>query len=137
MASAANTCAGSIETGTATCGVLAHASIHTPTSNGIRTSPFIAEYSLKHILGTTPPPPAPNVAALEEAEPLENATIRELLEVIATNPNAAAAMQNRPLGFALETMTPSAAGVPMKNNWSTGNSSRPTQSMLQAPCQMA
>ena len=86
-------------------GVLAHASIHTLTSNGIRTSPIHrGVFVLKHILGTEPPPPAPNVPALEEAKAAgENATVRDLLAAHRDNPQCSSCHAKfDSLGLALE-----------------------------------
>jgi hypothetical protein len=86
-------------------GMLAHASILTLTSNGMRTLPITrGSFVLENVLADPPPPPPPNVTPLEEVEsPRPNATTRELLEVHRNDPTCAGCHQKiDPIGFALE-----------------------------------
>ena len=88
-------------------GLLGHGSILSLTSVATRTSPvFRGKYVLSTFLNTPPPPPLPNVPALEEAgKGTANApkTVREQLDL--HRANAVCASCHRvidPVGFALE-----------------------------------
>ena len=83
-------------------GILSHASILTVTSNPTRTSPVKrGKWILENILGTPPPPPAPDVMPLEEQELKGN--LRERMEQHRSNPACASCHQQMDgMGFALE-----------------------------------
>ena len=86
-------------------GILAHGSILTITSNGIRTLPITrGAFVLENILASPTPPPPPNVTPLEEVEqPRANATTRELLELHREDPTCINCHKKiDPIGFALE-----------------------------------
>ncbi|HEX6999885.1 MAG TPA: DUF1592 domain-containing protein [Gammaproteobacteria bacterium] len=86
-------------------GLLGHASILTVTSYPNRTSPVLrGKWILQNVLGTPPPPPLPNVPALEEnvaGKPPR--TLRERLEEHRKNPICASCHDVMdPIGLALE-----------------------------------
>ncbi|HEY7186346.1 MAG TPA: DUF1592 domain-containing protein [Vicinamibacterales bacterium] len=88
-------------------GLLGHGSILSLTSVATRTSPvFRGKYVLTTFLNTPPPPPLPNVPALEDAgkdSPNAPKTVREKLDL--HRANAVCASCHRvidPVGFALE-----------------------------------
>jgi hypothetical protein len=83
-------------------GILTMASVLTITSNPTRTSPVKrGKWILENILGTPPPPPAPDAGELE-AQPLKG-TLRQRMEQHRANPNCAVCHQRMdPLGFAFE-----------------------------------
>ena len=86
-------------------GILAHGSILTITSNGMRPLPITrGAFVLENILASPTPPPPPNVKPLEEVEqPRPNATTRELLELHRNDPTCISCHQKiDPIGFALE-----------------------------------
>ena len=86
-------------------GILAHGSILTITSNGMRPLPITrGAFVLENILASATPPPPPNVTPLEEVEqPRPNATTRELLELHRDDPTCISCHQKiDPIGFALE-----------------------------------
>jgi len=86
-------------------GILAHGSILTITSNGMRPLPIArGAFVLENILASPTPPPPPNVTPLEEVEqPRPNATTRELLELHRDDPTCISCHQKiDPIGFALE-----------------------------------
>jgi hypothetical protein len=92
-------------------GLLGQGSILSLTSVATRTSPvFRGKYVLSTFLNTPPPPPLPNVPALEEAgKGTANApkTVREQLDL--HRANAVCASCHRvidPVGFALENFNP-------------------------------
>jgi uncharacterized protein DUF1592/uncharacterized protein DUF1588/uncharacterized protein DUF1587/uncharacterized protein DUF1585/uncharacterized protein DUF1595/cbb3-type cytochrome c oxidase subunit III len=92
-------------------GLLGHGSILSLTSVATRTSPvFRGKYVLTTFLNTPPPPPLPNVPALEDAgKGTANApkTVREQLDL--HRANAVCASCHRvidPVGFALENFNP-------------------------------
>ncbi len=86
-------------------GVLTHGSVLAVTSNPTRTSPVKRGlFVLENILGTPPPPPPPNIPALEDsANPTNQLTLRETLEIHRQNP-ACSSCHNRmdPIGLAFE-----------------------------------
>ncbi len=83
-------------------GILTMASVLTVTSNPTRTSPVKrGKWVLENLLGTPPPPPAPDVPELE-ATPLKG-TLREQMEQHRANPACATCHAKLdPLGFGLE-----------------------------------
>jgi hypothetical protein len=86
-------------------GVLTMASVLTSTSTPARTSPVKrGKWVLETILGTPPPPPAPDVGALREnADDKQKLTVRERMEKHRTNPQCAACHARMdPIGFGLE-----------------------------------
>jgi cytochrome c5 len=85
-------------------GLLRHGSVLSVTSYATRTSPVIrGVYVLDNIFGAPPPPPLPNVPALDESTVAANLPMRERLA--AHRSNAVCASCHRtidPVGFALE-----------------------------------
>jgi hypothetical protein len=85
-------------------GLLRHGSVLSVTSYATRTSPIIrGVYVLDNIFGAPPPPPLPNVPALDEGTVSASLPMRERLA--AHRKNAACASCHRtidPVGFALE-----------------------------------
>jgi hypothetical protein len=88
--------------GTPRGGIVTHASVLAVTSNPTRTSPVKrGKWILENILGTPPPPPAPDAGELKEGE--AKGTLRQQMEQHRKNPacaNCHARMD--PLGFGLE-----------------------------------
>ena len=84
-------------------GVLTQASMLTVTSNPTRTSPVKrGKWILENILGTPPPPPAPDVPELPPTGQLKG-TLRQQMEQHRANPNCAVCHAKLdPLGFGLE-----------------------------------
>jgi hypothetical protein len=84
-------------------GVLTMASTLTVTSNPTRTSPVKrGKWVLENILGTPPPPPAPDVPELPPTGQLKG-TLREQMEQHRANPSCATCHARLdPLGFGLE-----------------------------------
>lgn len=87
-------------------GLLRHGSVLTVTSYATRTSPVIrGVWVLNNLLGTPPPPPEPDVPALDSdrAALSANLTVRERLAAHRAKP-ACASCHNLmdPIGFALE-----------------------------------
>jgi cytochrome c5 len=85
-------------------GLLRHGSILSVTSYATRTSPVIrGVWVLANIFGAPPPPPLPNVPALEENEVVANLPMRERLAAHRSNPVCANCHRTiDPVGFALE-----------------------------------
>jgi mono/diheme cytochrome c family protein len=86
-------------------GVLTMASILASTSTPARTSPVKrGKWVLESILGTPPPPPAPDVGALREnADDKQKLTVRERMEKHRADPNCASCHARMdPIGFGLE-----------------------------------
>ena len=85
-------------------GLLRHGSVLSVTSYATRTSPVIrGVYVLDNIFGAPPPPPLPNVPALDESTVSANLPMRERLA--AHRSNAVCASCHRtidPVGFSLE-----------------------------------
>ena len=85
-------------------GLLRHGSVLSVTSYATRTSPILrGVYVLTNIFGAPPPPPLPNVPALDESTVSANLPMRERLA--AHRKNAVCASCHRtidPVGFALE-----------------------------------
>ncbi|MFO0926196.1 MAG: DUF1592 domain-containing protein [Gemmataceae bacterium] len=90
-------------TGTPRGGVVTHASVLAVTSNPTRTSPVKrGKWILENILGTPPPPPAPDAGELPADGELTG-TMRQQMEQHRKNPACAACHQRMdPLGFGLE-----------------------------------
>jgi hypothetical protein len=90
--------------GTKRGGLLRHGSVLSVTSYATRTSPVIrGVYVLGNIFGAPPPPPLPNVPALDESTVAANLPMRERLA--AHRNNAVCASCHRtidPVGFSLE-----------------------------------
>jgi len=85
-------------------GLLRHASVLTVTSYATRTSPVIrGAWVLSNLLGTPPPPPAPDVPSLESNAVSANLPARARLAAHRADP-ACASCHNLmdPVGFALE-----------------------------------
>jgi hypothetical protein len=83
-------------------GILTQGSILSVTSNPTRTSPVRrGRWIMENLLGTPPPPAAPDVMPLESQE--LSGTLRQRMEQHRSDPNCAACHQMMdPLGFALE-----------------------------------
>jgi hypothetical protein len=83
-------------------GLLTQGSILTVTSNPSRTSPVRrGRWIMENLLGTPPPPAAPDVMPLESQKLV--GTLRQRMEQHRSDPNCAACHQMMdPLGFALE-----------------------------------
>jgi Protein of unknown function (DUF1592)/Protein of unknown function (DUF1588)/Protein of unknown function (DUF1585)/Protein of unknown function (DUF1595)/Protein of unknown function (DUF1587) len=85
-------------------GLLRHASTLTVTSYATRTSPVIrGKWILDNLLGTPPPPPAPDVPALDNNEVSAALPVRVRLAAHRANPACASCHDVMdPVGFALE-----------------------------------
>jgi hypothetical protein len=91
-------------------GLLGHGSILSMTSVATRTSPvFRGKFVLSTFLNTPPPPPLPNVPALEESAKgaTKPRSVREQLDLHRASPNCAGCHRViDPVGFALENFDP-------------------------------
>ena len=85
-------------------GLLRHGSVLSVTSYATRTSPVIrGVWVLSNIFGAPPPPPLPNVPALEDAKVDPNLPLRERLAAHRANPVCANCHRTiDPVGFSLE-----------------------------------
>ena len=85
-------------------GLLRHGSVLSVTSYATRTSPVVrGVWVLSNVFGAPPPPPLPNVPALEENEVAANLPMRERLAAHRSNPVCANCHRAiDPVGFALE-----------------------------------
>ena len=85
-------------------GLLRHGSVLAVTSYATRTSPIIrGVYVLDNIFGAPPPPPLPNVPALDEGTVSASLPMRERLAAHRKNPVCANCHRTiDPVGFALE-----------------------------------
>jgi hypothetical protein len=85
-------------------GMLRHASLLTVTSYATRTSPVIrGKWILENLIGTPPPPPLPDVAALDNGQISESLPIRARLAAHRDKPACAGCHSFiDPPGFALE-----------------------------------
>ena len=85
-------------------GLLRHGSILAVTSYATRTSPVRrGKWVLDNIYGAPPPPPLPNVPALDETSVSASLPMRERLAAHRTNPVCASCHRTiDPVGFALE-----------------------------------
>jgi len=85
-------------------GLFRHGSVLTVTSYATRTSPVIrGKWILENIIGTPPPPPAPDVPALDDNSVAATLPVRERLAAHRANPACASCHDVMdPVGFALE-----------------------------------
>ena len=85
-------------------GLLRHGSVLSVTSYATRTSPVIrGVWVLDNIFGAPPPPPLPNVPALEENSVAANLPMRERLRAHRNNPVCSSCHRTiDPVGFTLE-----------------------------------
>ncbi|MBI5775137.1 MAG: DUF1592 domain-containing protein [Verrucomicrobia bacterium] len=85
-------------------GLLRHGSVLTVTSYATRTSPVIrGKWVLENLIGTPPPPPEPDVPALDDSKVSESLPIRERLAAHRNKPACASCHEFiDPPGFALE-----------------------------------
>jgi len=85
-------------------GLFRQASVLTVTSYATRTSPVIrGKWVLENVLGTPPPPPAPDVPALDDNNVSASLPVRERLAAHRANPACASCHDFMdPTGFALE-----------------------------------
>lgn len=85
-------------------GLLRHSSVLTVTSYATRTSPVIrGKWVLENLIGTPPPPPEPDVPALDDSKVSEGLPIRERLAAHRNKPACASCHEFiDPPGFALE-----------------------------------
>jgi hypothetical protein len=85
-------------------GLLRHGSVLAVTSYATRTSPVLrGVWVLSNIFGAPPPPPLPNVPALEESSVAASLPMRQRLSAHRNNPVCASCHRTiDPVGFALE-----------------------------------
>src|SRR5688572_10501483 len=85
-------------------GLLRHGSVLSVTSYATRTSPILrGVYVLDNLFGAPPPPPLPNVPALDEGTVSASLPMRERLAAHRKNPTCASCHRTiDPVGFALE-----------------------------------
>lgn len=85
-------------------GVLRQGSVLTVTSYATRTSPVLrGKWVLENLIGTPPPPPLPDVPALDETAVSASLPVRERLKKHRENPACASCHRTiDPVGFALE-----------------------------------
>jgi mono/diheme cytochrome c family protein len=113
-------------------GLLRHGSVLTVTSYATRTSPVIrGKWVLENLLGTPPPPPEPDVPALDDSQVSESLPIRERLAAHRNKPACASCHEFiDPPGFALENYDAvgrwrtSEAGLPVDNSGGLPDGSR-------------
>jgi hypothetical protein len=112
-----------LESGSERGGLLRHGSVLTVTSYATRTSPVIrGKWVLENLLGTPPPPPLPDVPALDDNTVSASLPVRERL--LQHRANATCAVCHNltdPVGFALENFD--AVG-----RWRTTEEGRPVDS---------
>ena len=85
-------------------GLMRHGSILTVTSYATRTSPVLrGKWVLETLIGTPPPPPLPDVPALDDNDVSESLPVRERLKKHRASPVCARCHDKLdPIGFALE-----------------------------------
>jgi hypothetical protein len=108
-------------------GVITMASTMTVTSNPTRTSPVKrGKWVMENVLGTPPPPPAPDVPELPPTGQLKG-TLRQQMEQHRANPSCAICHNKLdPLGFGLENFD----GI---GGWRTQDNKQPIDSSGELP----